>query len=106
MSVTLMLRPSAASWWIAGTHSAVAGTLTNRLEVLMRSCSERAILSVPSVSCAIAGATSKETKPSVPLLSSWTPRSTASASMMSAMTSSQYAPSMVVVAKSDSNCSS
>ena len=70
MSVTLMLRPSPISVSIAGTPASVAGTFTKRLGCAMVSCSCRASRTVPSVSCARAGETSKETNPSSPSLSS------------------------------------
>ena len=56
-----MLRPSLIMVLMAGTPSLVAGTLTNRFGLSMRVCSMRASRTVPSVSCASAGETSKET---------------------------------------------
>ena len=61
MRVTLMLWPSPISVRIAGTPSRVAGTFTRRFGSAMRSCSWRAACTVPSVSWARAGDTSRET---------------------------------------------
>ncbi len=55
---------------MAGMPWRVAGTLTRRLGWAMRPCSSRADDTVSSVSCAWAGETSSETKPSSPSLSS------------------------------------
>ena len=89
MRVMLMLRPSAIIAWMAGTPSAVAGIFTKRLGSSMRAWSRRAAAIVAGVSRASSGATSTDTKPSVPPLASKTGRRTASASVMSVTTSSQ-----------------
>ena len=65
-----MLLPSPIRVSIAGTPSLVAGTFTNRFGWAMRSWKRRASRTVPSVSWARAGETSRETKPSSPSLSS------------------------------------
>ena len=83
MSVTLMLRPSPTSVRMARTPSAVAGTLTYRLGSAMRSCRSRAEATVPASSRARSGATSRDTNPSTPSLSSCTGRRMASAASMS-----------------------
>jgi hypothetical protein len=59
---------------IAGTPSAVAGILTNRFGLLIRSCNARAAAMMAAVSRASSGATSIDTKPSVPPLASNVPR--------------------------------
>ena len=69
--------------------SGVAGILTNRFGSAMRWCRSRAAAMVASVSRASSGATSIDTKPSVPPLASNVGRRTAHASSTSAMTSSQ-----------------
>ena len=84
-----MLRPSPMSWRMAGTPSAVAGTLTSRFGSAIRSWSDRADASVAAVSRARAGETSRETKPSPPFDSSYSGRNTSSAPPMSWITSSQ-----------------
>ena len=63
-----MLCPPLIRVLMAGTPSLVPGTLTNRFGLAMRVCSVRASRTVVSVSCARAGETSKETKPSSPSL--------------------------------------
>ena len=106
MSVTLMLRPSLIIWRMAGTPSAVAGIFTNRLGASIRPCSARAASMLASVSWASAGATSRDTNPSVPPLDSYSGRNTASALVMSSMTSSQYASSTDIRAVRERNWSS
>ena len=82
--VTLMLRPSAIIASMAGTPALVAGILTSRFGAPMRACRSRAAVMVASVSSARSGATSIETNPSAPSLSSKVGRSRSSASMTSA----------------------
>ena len=50
ISVTFMFRPSLIIWRIAGTPASVAGILTSKLGIAMRSWKMRASLMVPSVS--------------------------------------------------------
>ncbi len=56
-----MLRPSPMSVSIAGTPSRVAGTFTKRFGSAIVSWNRRASRTVPSVSWASAGDTSRET---------------------------------------------
>ena len=65
-SVTLTLMPAAMASSIAGTPSSVPGILTIRLGRSTRPQKSRACATVVSVSCASAGSTSSETKPSAP----------------------------------------
>ncbi len=65
-----MLFPSPIIVSIAGTPCCVAGTLTKRFGCAICACSSRADFTVDSVSCAWAGETSSETKPSSWSLSS------------------------------------
>ncbi len=64
--------PAAIVSSIAGTPASVPGILTIRLGRSTRSQYSRACLMVASVSCAKAGSTSSETKPSAPSASSQT----------------------------------
>jgi hypothetical protein len=66
----LMLRPSLTIWRTAGTPAAVAGILTKRFGSSMRSWSSRAAPTELDVSAARSGASSTDTKPSPPPLSS------------------------------------
>ena len=75
--------PAAIASSIAGTPSSVPGILTIRLGRSTRSQKSRACATVFSVSCAKAGSTSSETKPSAPCASSQTGRSTSHASWTS-----------------------
>ena len=89
MRVTLIEWPSPISWRTAGTPASVPGTLTSRFGLAIRRCSAWAALTVPAVSLASEGATSKETNPSAPPLLARTGPMTSSASVMSRTTSSQ-----------------
>ncbi len=84
-----MLRPSAVIASIAGMPSGVAGIFTSRLGWVMRSCRSRAAAMVALVSRASSGATSMDTKPSVPPAAANVGRSTARAWATSSTTSSQ-----------------
>ena len=106
-NVMLMLRPSLIICRTAGTPLAVPGIFTYRLGWSMRSCSSRAAAMLLSVSRARFGASSMDTKPSSPPLSSWTARRMSSAAEMSATTIDQYARSTLrPCLASDRNCSS
>jgi hypothetical protein len=84
-----MLKPLVINAAIAGMPSAVAGIFTSRLGRAMRSCNRVAAAIVASVSRANSGATSIDTKPSLPCELSKVGRNTASASVTSWMASSQ-----------------
>ena len=61
-----MLNPLPIVAAIAGMPSAVAGIFTSRLGRAMRSCNRMAAAIVAAVSRASSGATSMDTKPSLP----------------------------------------
>ena len=82
-SVTFTLIPAAIASSMAGTPASVPGILIIRLGRSTRSQYSCACLRVASVSCAKAGSTSSETKPSAWSASSQTGRSTSHASCTS-----------------------
>ena len=104
MSVTLMFIPAAIDSSMAGSPSSVAGILIITLGRATRSKSVRASRHVVLVSCAIAGDTSTDTKPSAPPVASCTGRSRSAAAMMSSRTIVQYVAS--IDASSRAHCTS
>jgi hypothetical protein len=90
--VMLTLSPSAVAWRMAGMPSGVAGILMKTLGRAARRLRRRASLSVPSVSRARYGDTSRLTKPSAPWVSSNTGRRTSAASWMSRTASASKIP--------------
>jgi hypothetical protein len=93
ISVTLTLMPSASTRVIAGRPSGVAGILIIRLgrsTVFHRST---ASVTVASVSWALPGSTSSETRPSLPPVDCHTLRNTSQARRTSSVVSSRIASS-------------
>ena len=86
-----MLIPSARQAVIAGRPCLAAGILMNRLGRSTSHHSARASATVRSVSWAIRGSTSMDTRPSTPLVASYTGRSTSHACRTSDVVSSRSA---------------
>ena len=90
---------------IAGMPGAVAGTLIMRLALFTARHSRLASATVPAVSWARWGDTSRLTKPSPPSDPSYTGRRTSEARRISSIASASYISSTVISGRRDSRAS-